>query len=87
MRAQFVATPSPVARLAALAGTIIIKAARRLWIWQSRRATVAILQALDDRTLRDIGISRTEITSLVYGGAGGGRRRTYDEAWRWQAGQ
>lgn len=34
-----------------------------------RRATIAALQALDDRTLRDIGIDRSEITSLVVDGS------------------
>jgi len=34
---------------------------------RAQRATVRILQSLDARTLKDIGISRTEIDSLVYG--------------------
>jgi uncharacterized protein YjiS (DUF1127 family) len=42
-------------------------------LWQSyldrrtRRATVRILQSLDARTLKDIGISPGEIHSVVYG--------------------
>jgi hypothetical protein len=46
-----------------------------------RRATVTILHGLDDRTLRDIGVSRAEISSLIYG-KGGGQRRVYDADWR-----
>jgi uncharacterized protein YjiS (DUF1127 family) len=34
---------------------------------RAQRATVRILHSLDARTLRDIGVSRTEIESLVYG--------------------
>jgi uncharacterized protein YjiS (DUF1127 family) len=51
------------ARLAALA--------RRGWhaYWQrrTRRATLLLLASLDERTLRDIGLSPSEITSVVYG--------------------
>ena len=45
--------------------------ARRAWTryWTSRaaRATVGILSALDDCTLKDIGLDRSEIGSIVYG--------------------
>jgi uncharacterized protein YjiS (DUF1127 family) len=34
-------------------------------IWRARQSTIAILQGLDDRTLKDIGIRRSEIESLV----------------------
>ena len=37
------------------------------WDWQGRRATVRILHSLDARTLRDIGLSKGEINSVVYG--------------------
>jgi uncharacterized protein YjiS (DUF1127 family) len=50
-------------RLAALA--------RRGWhaYWQrrTRRATLLLLASLDERTLRDIGLNPSEITSVVYG--------------------
>jgi uncharacterized protein YjiS (DUF1127 family) len=58
------AAPAPASGLAGWA------AAR----WQAyldrraQRATVRILQSLDRRTLKDIGIDRSEIHSIVYGG-------------------
>jgi uncharacterized protein YjiS (DUF1127 family) len=39
----------------------------RYWKRRTRVATVAILWALDDRTLKDLGLHRSEIGSLVYG--------------------
>lgn len=39
----------------------------RYWQWRTRIATVAVLRALDDRTLKDLGLHRSEIGSLVYG--------------------
>ncbi len=43
---------------------------RRLWnaYWahRARNATVFLLRGLDDRTLRDIGMDRSEIESIVY---------------------
>jgi len=64
----------------------IARAWRGYWQHRAKRATVELLHSLDDRTLRDIGVSRCEITSVVYGRAGD-RTRSYDEAWRnWHAG-
>jgi uncharacterized protein YjiS (DUF1127 family) len=47
------------------------QALHRLWLayrqCQTRRAAVLMLQALDDRTLADVGLSRSEIMPAVYG--------------------
>jgi uncharacterized protein YjiS (DUF1127 family) len=72
--------------LAARAGNRIARAWHIYWQWRARRATVDLLHSLDDRTLRDIGVGRNEITSLVYGRPGD-RTRRYDETWRlWHVG-
>jgi uncharacterized protein YjiS (DUF1127 family) len=36
-------------------------------LWRERKAAVRQLRALDDRTLRDIGVNRSEIDWVVYG--------------------
>jgi len=75
-----------LATLAAGAGDRIAKIWHRYWEGRAKRATVELLHSLDDRTLRDIGVCRCEISSLVYGSPHD-RIRSYDEAWRnWHAG-
>jgi uncharacterized protein YjiS (DUF1127 family) len=54
------------------------------WEWQRRRTTVRILSALDERTLRDIGINPSEITSYAYGDPEH-RRRRCQANWRWSS--
>jgi len=53
----------------------IVAWAHRLWVgyWdhQVRRATVLMLESLDDRALKDIGLARSEIWSAVFGGSAG----------------
>ena len=41
-----------------------------LWAARARRGTVTLLRSLDNRTLQDIGVERSEIESLVYGRSG-----------------
>ncbi len=39
----------------------------RYWVRRAERATVFVLHSLDERTLKDIGMDRSEIESVVYG--------------------
>jgi uncharacterized protein YjiS (DUF1127 family) len=52
---------SPIERLA----PGLTKLWRQYSVRQARKATMAILQSLDDRTLKDIGIHRSEIENVV----------------------
>ena len=82
IRAQLISTPNRgLSTLAARGGRIVARQWNAFWDRRARQATVDLLHTLDDRTLRDIGISRGEIVSVVYGRRGE-RRRCYDEAWR-----
>jgi uncharacterized protein YjiS (DUF1127 family) len=49
--------------------------ARAYYERRTLRSTVRALQAMDDRLLADIGMSRGEIHSIVYGGASDQTRR------------
>jgi uncharacterized protein YjiS (DUF1127 family) len=59
----------------------LVGAWQAYWQWQRRRTTVRILSSLDERTLRDIGINPSEITSYAYGDPDHRRRRCV-ESWR-----
>jgi len=52
------------------------RAWRAYWEYRARHAAVLLLRSLDERTLRDIGVTRGEIESVVYG-APRERRRYY----------
>ena len=80
--------PEPVidqgsSNLSARVAAIARRTWRTYWERRARRATVLILCSLDERTLRDIGISPSEIESCVYG-KGGDRPRRYHESWPWR---
>jgi uncharacterized protein YjiS (DUF1127 family) len=64
-------SPAPAPSAGAAGATLrgaVAALADRLARWRRRRAvhaTIATLGALDDRTLRDIGISRSELASVA----------------------
>ena len=81
-RAHLISTADrDTATLTSRAGRRIAKAWHAYWQRRAKRATVELLASLDDRTLHDIGVGRSEIASVVYGRQCD-RTRSYDEAWR-----
>ena len=64
--------------LASRALSLAQRAWRTYWAHKAQQTTVLILRSLDDRTLKDIGMDRSEIESVVYtathGGCSGSRR-------------
>jgi uncharacterized protein YjiS (DUF1127 family) len=59
--------PGPIAVAVHKAGVRIVRAWAAYWNGRAQRATVLVLQSLDSGTLKDIGIDRSEIGSVVYG--------------------
>jgi uncharacterized protein YjiS (DUF1127 family) len=59
-----------IAGLARRAGDGLLRLWRTYWQHRTHRAAVLVLQALDDRTLADIGLNRRQIASAVYGSDG-----------------
>jgi len=53
----------------------ISRLVRRYLEHRKQRRALAQLRAVDPRTLRDMAIDRTELTSIVYGDQKGRRRR------------
>ena len=58
----------------------IASVAQLYMAWSVRRATLRMLSQLDERTLHDIGMSRSEIHSIVYSEPDD-RLRRYDSMW------
>jgi uncharacterized protein YjiS (DUF1127 family) len=60
-----------VSALLGAAAETAVTTARKWWrgyaLWRERKAAVRELRALNDRTLRDIGVNRSEIEWVVYG--------------------
>jgi uncharacterized protein YjiS (DUF1127 family) len=52
--------------LASHALSLAQRAWRTYWAHKAEQTTVLILRSLDDRTLKDIGMDRSEIESVVY---------------------
>jgi uncharacterized protein YjiS (DUF1127 family) len=50
-------------------GAALQKAWRNYWRRRAAWATCTMLRSLDDRALKDIGIDRSEIESVVYAGS------------------
>ena len=76
--------PTHSSTLIARAGALIRRAWRSYWDWRARQVTIVLLSSLDSRTLHDIGISPSEIESLVWSGCD--RCRRYDASWLWRCG-
>ena len=85
MRSQLIEMYGPI-EVAAPRGwlhrlTDAVQSAARAYLdWRMRRATVRILRSLDDRMLRDIGMTRSEVHSVVYGDAQD-RNPRYHRTW------
>lgn len=62
--------PSPIKAQMQRAGSVFQGIADRFHAWQAeidRKRDANSLAALDDRVLKDMGITRSEIISVVYG--------------------
>ena len=79
------ASPRMDSTLAAKAHNLARRAWQAYWNRRARRATIEILRGLDSRTLRDIGLTHSEIESVVRE-RHGERRPCYDESWHGRAG-
>lgn len=65
-KAQAVLTAEPEPTLLHSTAAALRSAWLAYWQRRARRATVVLLQSLDEPQLRDMGINRSEIESVVY---------------------
>jgi len=61
------ATANPASSLAGWLNSWVQGLFRELLRWETRRAAIKALRQLDDRELRDIGLSRVQIEAAVCG--------------------
>ena len=59
---------------------VVKDAWQQYWARRAQRTSTFILRSLDDRTLADIGIARSEIESVIHD-TSGQRLRAYDPKW------
>jgi uncharacterized protein YjiS (DUF1127 family) len=74
-------TAEPAASWPHKAATALKTAWSAYWERRARQATVTLLQSLDAPTLRDIGINRSEIESVVYGPPLERRQQRWTDTW------
>jgi uncharacterized protein YjiS (DUF1127 family) len=78
-------TSCPSQSLTARTDLWVVQSLRNLWraYWarRARRASILLLSSLDDRTLADIGLARSEIESVVHDRSRQ-RMRYYEPGWQ-----
>jgi uncharacterized protein YjiS (DUF1127 family) len=73
LRNMFVAILTSPRRVAKLVGAAVGQSWRAYMRWRERRLAIKELGGLDDRVLKDMGLHRSEIESVVYGSDAGRR--------------
>jgi len=85
MSSSTLCTSSPSPSTAARTELRVVQSLRHLWraYWarRARRASILLLSSLDDRTLADIGLARSEIEAVVHDRSRQ-RMRYYEPDWQ-----